>query len=80
MSGYLNLVDLSDKAKELGALSCRMYGGALPEDIVCPKPGELRMDFPFPGSTHGLELSDKAEHALRIVPERRTPAYTAPSL
>lgn len=26
------------------------------------------MDFPFPGSTHGLELSDKAEHALRIVP------------
>ena len=68
VSGYLNLVDLSDKAKELGALSCRMYGGALPEDIVCPKPGELRMDFPFPGSTHGLELSDKAEHALRIVP------------
>ena len=68
VSGYLNLVDLSDKAKELGALSCRMYGGALPEDIVCPKPGELRMDFPFPGSTHGLELSDKAEHTLRIVP------------
>ena len=67
VSGYLNLVDLSDKAKELGALSCRMYGGALPEDIVCPKPGELRMDFPFPGSTHGLELSDKAEHTLRIV-------------
>ena len=67
VSGYLNLVDLSDKAKELGALSCRMYGGALPEDIVCPKPGELRLDFPFPGSTHGLELSDKAEHTLRIV-------------
>ena len=67
VSGYLNLVDLSDKAKELGALSCRMYGGALPEGIVCPKPGELRMDFPFPGSTHGLELSDKAEHTLRIV-------------
>ena len=68
VSGYLNLVDLSDKAKELGALSCRMYGGALPENIVCPKPGALRMDFPFPGSTHGLELSDKAEHTLRIVP------------
>ena len=68
VSGYLNLVDLSDKAKELGTLSCRTYGGALPRDIVCPKPGELRMDFPFPGSTHGLELSDKAEHTLRIVP------------
>ena len=67
VSGYLNLVDLSDKAKELGALSCRMYGGALPNGVVCPKPGELRMDFPFPGSTHGLELSDKAEHTLRIV-------------
>ena len=67
VSGYLNLVDLSDKAKELGALSCRMYGGALPNGVVCPKPGELRLDFPFPGSTHGLELSDKAEHTLRIV-------------
>ena len=67
VSGYLNLVDLSDKAKELGALSCRMYGGALPNGVVCPKPGELRLDFPFPGSTHGLELSDKAEHMLRIV-------------
>lgn len=68
VSGYLNLVDLSDKAKELAALSCRMYGDALPEGIVCPKAGELRMDFPFPGSTHGLELSDWAEHTLRIVP------------
>ena len=79
VSGYLNLVDLSDKAKELGALSRRMYGGALPEDIVCPKPGELRMDFPFPGSTHGLELSDKAEHTLRIVPGkvRSSGAYCA---
>lgn len=67
VSGYLNLVDLSDKAKELGALSCRMYGGTLPNGVVCPKPGELRLDFPFPGSTHGLELSDKAEHTLRIV-------------
>lgn len=67
VSGYLNLVDLSDKAKEFGALSCRMYGGALPNGVVCPKPGELRLDFPFPGSTHGLELSDKAEHTLRIV-------------
>ena len=67
VSGYLNLVDLSDKAKELGALSSRMYGGALPNGVVCPKPGELRLDFPFPGSTHGLELSDKAEHTLRIV-------------
>ena len=67
VSGYLNLVDLSDKAKELGALSCRMYGGALPNGVVCPKPGELRLDFPFPGSTHGLELSDKAEHTLRII-------------
>lgn len=67
VSGYLNLVDLSDKAKELGALSCRMYGGALPNGVVCPKPGELRLDFPFPSSTHGLELSDKAEHTLRIV-------------
>ena len=67
VSGYLNLVDLSDKAKELGALSCWMYGGALPNGVVCPKPGELRLDFPFPGSTHGLELSDKAEHTLRIV-------------
>ena len=44
-----------------------MYGGALPNGVVCPKPGELRLDFPFPGSTHGLELSDKAEHTLRIV-------------
>lgn len=78
VSGYLNLVDLSDKAKELGALSCRMSGGALPEDIVCPKPGELRMDFPFPGSTHGLELSDKAEHTLRIVPGKaHSGAYCA---
>ncbi len=42
VSGYLNLVDLSDKAKELGALSCRMYGGALPNGVVCPKPGERR--------------------------------------
>lgn len=67
VSGYLNLVDLSDKAKELGSLSCRMYGSRLPEGVICPKPGELRMDFPFPGSTHGLELSDKAEHTLRIV-------------
>lgn len=67
VSGYLNLVDLSDKAKELGALSCRIYGGTLPNGVVCPKPGELRLDFPFPGSTHGLELSDKAEHTLRIV-------------
>lgn len=70
VSGYLNLVDLSDKSKELAALSCRIYGNALPDDVVCPKAGELRMDFPFPGSTHGLELSDWAEHTLRIVSDK----------
>ena len=49
VSGYLNLVDLSDKAKESWRSPAGLlYGGALPEDIVCPKPGELRMDFPFP--------------------------------
>ena len=48
VSGYLNLVDLSDKAKELGALSCRMYGGTLPEDIVCPKPGRAAYGLSVP--------------------------------
>ena len=80
VSGYLNLVDLSDKAKELGALSCRMYGGALPNGVVCPKPGELRLDFPFPGSTHGLERRIRRSTRCASFRERLIPACTAPSL
>ncbi len=64
VSGYLNMLDVPSFAKELAAAACRLRGESVPE-WAAVRPGELDFDFAFPGSTHGLELSDKASYELR---------------
>lgn len=65
VSGYLNMLDFPTFAKELGETACLLRGEALPEGVALPRKGELLFDFELPGSTHGLELSDRASHWLR---------------
>ncbi|MGM9614012.1 MAG: ADP-ribosylglycohydrolase family protein [Oscillospiraceae bacterium] len=64
VSGYLNMLDVPTFAKELASAACRLRGETVPTWAVV-RPGELDFDFAFPGSTHGLELSDKASYELR---------------
>jgi len=67
VSGYLNMVDSAAYCKELAATAYRLNGETPPDWLVLPRPGELRMDFELPGSTHGLELTDRASHWIRPV-------------
>lgn len=67
VSGFLNIVDSAAFSKELAVLACRLRGEAPPKWLELPRPGDLRMDFEMPGSTHGLELTDKASHWIRPV-------------
>lgn len=64
VSGYLNLLDAPSFARELASIACRLRGEEAPAWAV-PQPGTIDFDFAFPGSTHGLTLSDKASHELR---------------
>ena len=67
VSGYLNMVDHAAYARELAVLAYRLAGEEPPAWLVLPRPGDLRMDFELPGSTHGLELTDRASHWIRPV-------------
>ena len=67
VSGYLNMVDHAAYCKELAVLAYRLQGEEPPAWLILPRPGELRMDFELPGSTHGLELTDRASHWIRPV-------------
>lgn len=67
VSGYLNMVDHAAYCKELAATAYRLSGETPPAWLVLPEPGDLRMDFELPGSTHGLELTDRASHWIRPV-------------
>lgn len=67
VSGYLNIVDSAAYCKELAALAYRLAGEVPPAWLVLPHSGDLRMDFEMPGSTHGLELTDRASHWIRPV-------------
>jgi len=67
VSGFLNMVDSAAYCKELAALAYRLADKTPPAWLVLPRPGELRMDFELPGSTHGLELTDRASHWIRPV-------------
>lgn len=68
VSGYLNLVDLSDKAKELARSPAGCTAAHCQRISSARSRASCVWTFRSPGSTHGLELSDKAEHTLRIVP------------
>ena len=67
ISGYLNMVDSAAYCKALAAQAFHLAGETPPAWLVLPRPGELRMDFELPGSTHGLELTDRASHWIRPV-------------
>lgn len=67
VSGYLNMLDIPTFVKELGETACRLRGEPVPTWIAAPPRGELNFNFALPGSTHGLELSDRASHELRWV-------------
>nr|WP_325186066.1 ADP-ribosylglycohydrolase family protein [uncultured Oscillibacter sp.] len=67
VSGYLNMLDIPTFAKELAETACRLRGETVPGWAAAPRRGELAFNFAFPGSTHGLELSDRASHELRWV-------------
>ena len=67
VSGYLNMLDAPTFAKELAQTACRMRGEDPPEWTVT-RPGILSFDFAFPGSTHGLLLSERESHELRWRP------------
>ncbi|MGJ4849463.1 ADP-ribosylglycohydrolase family protein [Bacillota bacterium Meth-B3] len=54
ISGYLNILDIPNYARELHALSRALRGEApMPEPT-----GEIRFDFGLPGSTHNFRVSD----------------------
>lgn len=67
VSGYLNMLDAPTFTKELAETACRLRGEEVPAWIAAPRQGELDFNFALPGSTHGLELSDRASHELRWV-------------
>ncbi len=67
VSGYLNLLDAPTFAKELARTACRLRGEEPPAWTRVP-PGDLVFDFAYPGSTHGLTLSDRASYELRWRP------------
>jgi len=67
VSGYLNMVDSAAYAKELAVLAYTLANQKPPAWLSLPRPGDLRMDFELPGSTHGLELTDRASHWIRPV-------------
>ncbi|WP_059173847.1 ADP-ribosylglycohydrolase family protein [Bacillus sp. FJAT-27445] len=59
ISGYLNMVDMPTFSKEVALLGYQLNGVEPPsglEDSI--KRGELYFDFSFPGSTHGLRVSN----------------------
>lgn len=67
VSGYLNMLDIPTFVRELAEAACRLRGEDVPGWIAPPRRGELDFNFALPGSTHGLELSDRASHELRWV-------------
>lgn len=70
VSGYLNMLDIPTFVKELAETACRLRCEEVPDWIAAPKAGELDFNFALTGSTHGLELSDRASHELRWVSGR----------
>ena len=69
VSGYLNTLDAPTFAKELARTACRLSGEEPPAWTLA-SPGALSFDFAFPGSTHGLALSEKETHELRWRPSK----------
>lgn len=67
VSGFLNMLDSAAFSKELAVLAYRLRGEQPPAWLVLPRPGDMLMDFEMPGSTHGLELTDRASHWIRPV-------------
>lgn len=64
VSGYLNMVDIPSFAREIAAADCRLRGESVPAWLD-GRSGELDYDFALTGSTHGLELSNRASWELR---------------
>ncbi|MCF0143263.1 MAG: ADP-ribosylglycohydrolase family protein, partial [Parasporobacterium sp.] len=63
-SGYLNMHDLPEAAKNIYNTACELYGYES-EKVTAAAPGEIFMDFSLPGSTYGIELSEEAHHTIR---------------
>ena len=77
ISGYLNMVDLPSLACELAEAAYMLQERSgrkdmvqRPRDEYSRAAGDLVFDFMLPGSTHGLQLSDRSTHSLRNVPGR----------
>ena len=70
VSGYLNMLDIPTFVKELAETAARLRGEEVPAWAAPARRGELDFNFALPGSTHGLELSDRASHELRWVEGR----------
>ena len=58
-SGYLNILDVPTYVWHLAYWAYRMAGQEVPAEVLRHRhPGEIRFDFVFPGSAHGLRVSD----------------------
>lgn len=67
VSGYLNMLDIPAFVEELAEAAAHLDGEEVPLWAAPARRGELDFNFALPGSTHGLELSDRASHELRWV-------------
>lgn len=80
VSGYLNLVDLSDKAKELGALSCGCTAAHCQRISSARSRASCVWTFRSPARRTGSSCRIRRSTRCASFRERRTPAHSAPSL